>query len=308
MHAVKTPFTGFFVGGFAVVCIGLIAFYSGKNFRIIIQSTVLVILVKAAVSPHSPITAHFAVLFQGVAGALFYSLISNFSVASVIFGFIALLESAVQKIIILTLIFGKSLWEALDSFVSGVIKNFSVPADFSFSNWVVVFYVALYSIWGIILGFWISKLPRRIELRSKKILRSFRSTKMESDMLLPGNKGKRKKIFILFLVLLFIVSVFMLGGSDSNKVLFVVLRTLAAIALLFYLVQPVLKWLLNKWLVRKAEQHKAKLQNILDALPEMKNLVRPAFALASQNKSGLKKYSEFVFILIVLSLQPETRE
>jgi hypothetical protein len=309
MHAIKTPFTGFFVGGFAVICIALIAHYSQRNFRIILQSAILVILVKATVSPHSPVTAHFAVLFQGFTGALFYSFISSFSAASILSGFIALLESAVQKVLILTLIFGNSLWEALDLFTGSVLKSISVSPDFSFSTLLVISYVAIYSIWGVALGFWISKLPSQIDSRYEAILKKFIVKKDvdESSSLQTSKKGS-KKILILVLILVFIVTVFALSGSDSKKGIFIVLRTLASIALLFYFVQPVLKWLLNQWLSGKSEQEKTRLQNILDVLPEMKSLVKPAFVLASENKSGIKKYHEFVLILIILSLNPVNRE
>src|SRR4051812_9858770 len=73
MHAMKIPLTGFFVGGFAVIIIALIAHFSDKSLRAILQSTLLVILVKAAVSPQSPFMAYIAVAFQGVAGALIFS-------------------------------------------------------------------------------------------------------------------------------------------------------------------------------------------------------------------------------------------
>ncbi|MBJ7428659.1 MAG: hypothetical protein JHD28_06865, partial [Bacteroidia bacterium] len=43
MHLFKIPFTGFFVGGFAVIIIGLIAHFSNQNFKTILQSTILVI-------------------------------------------------------------------------------------------------------------------------------------------------------------------------------------------------------------------------------------------------------------------------
>jgi len=69
MHALKLPFTGFFVGGFAVLCIGLLAHISHKNAAVILRSTLLVVLVKAIVSPYSPPTAYLAVSFQGVIGA-----------------------------------------------------------------------------------------------------------------------------------------------------------------------------------------------------------------------------------------------
>ncbi len=72
MFALKIPLTGFFVGGFAVLLIGLIAWYAQRDYRQVLKATVLVLIIKATVSPHAPLPAYLAVAFQGVAGALIY--------------------------------------------------------------------------------------------------------------------------------------------------------------------------------------------------------------------------------------------
>ena len=54
MHAFKLPFTGLFVGGFAVLCVGLLAYVERPAASTILRATALVLLVKAVVSPHSP--------------------------------------------------------------------------------------------------------------------------------------------------------------------------------------------------------------------------------------------------------------
>ena len=137
MHALHLPLTGIFVGGAAVVIIALIAWYGKFSFRQVMQATLLVMLVKFAASPQSPPQAYVAVGFQGLAGAILYRLILNFTIASVLFGVIAMLESAVQKLIFMTLIYGRSLWEALDKFFEAIVKDFSLSASFSFSYWII---------------------------------------------------------------------------------------------------------------------------------------------------------------------------
>src|SRR4051812_36078262 len=106
MHAMKIPFTGFFLGGFAVVMISLVAHYTKNNMRQVLQATLLVMLVKVAVSPHSPWPAYIAVGFQGLAGALIYRMIPLYALAAPVFGFLALVESALQKFLLTTIIFG----------------------------------------------------------------------------------------------------------------------------------------------------------------------------------------------------------
>ena len=137
MFAFKIPFTGIFLGGFAVIIITLIAKYSTNKWRSILQSTLLVILVKAVASPHSPPPAYFAVGFQGLAGACIYAPFSMNRFSAVLFGVLAMLESASQKIIVMTLIYGKNIWVALDSFFEMIVKDFGIGKHVSFSIWII---------------------------------------------------------------------------------------------------------------------------------------------------------------------------
>ena len=131
LHAFKFPFTGFFLGGFAVIMIGMIAFFSERPSRDLLVSTLVIVLIKAAVNPHSPPMAYVAVGFQGLCGALFYSLIRNFSVAAVVVGALSLAESALQKVLVTTLIFGKSFWQAVNVAGGDLVKWMNLPADLS---------------------------------------------------------------------------------------------------------------------------------------------------------------------------------
>jgi hypothetical protein len=165
MHALHLPFTGFFVGAFAIVLVSLIAFYSRNNFSTVVRATLLVILVKAAVSPQSPPPAYLAVAFQGFVGAALFRILS-FPIACVLLGVLAMVESALQKVIIATLVFGKSLWQAIDALFVGIVKEFSRPANLSFSMWLIVLYTAIYAVWGLVLGIWMMRLAESERCKS----------------------------------------------------------------------------------------------------------------------------------------------
>jgi hypothetical protein len=300
MHALKIPFTGFFIGGFAVVIISLLAFYSKNNTRQMLQATLLVLLVKAAVSPHSPWPAYIAVGFQGLAGAIIYRFIPFFSVASPLFGFIALLESALQKFILTTLIFGKSIWEALDLFFQGLLKDFSLPTDFSFSFWLIAVYTGVYAVWGIIIGLWITRLPKQVENRSQVILSQFSALDRDDSSELISSKSKKMKLVSTFFILIFIGSVFLMSGADKglSKALYVIMRTVAVLLFFFWIITPLIKWILSRW----KSKNQVAMQELINQLPELRNQVRPAYKLASTTHTGIKKYREFVFILLVVTL------
>ena len=300
MHVLKIPFTGFFLGGFAIIIITLIAHYSQNTFKTILQATILVILVKAAASPHSPPMAYIAVAFQGLIGAVLFTAIPFFNIASPLFGMVALLESAVQKFLVATLIFGKSIWEALDAFMASVLKDLSIFYAFSFSFWLIVVYTTVYVLWGFLLGLWASKLPKIVNQRSADLLMQFNSLPISTnnEQSFKTKKRNRKLLFTL-LVLVFIVSVFFLQGS-SYKALFAIIRTIAALLLLFYIVTPVANWLMKRWLDKQKQSNQ--LNVILDILPELRTYIAPAMQLAKQNHKGLLVYKAFVEYLIVLAL------
>lgn len=305
MHALKIPLTGFLVGGFAVVIISLLAYYSRNNFRLMMQATALVLLVKFTVSPHSPGPAYIAVGFQGLMGALLYRLIPGFPVASVLFGMIAMLESAVQKLLVMTLIFGKSLWVALDGLYNSINKDFGDPNAPSFSIWVIGVYTAIYTLWGLLIGLWIARLPRRIELQSEAIRSQFLIWKNDKSNLAALTKRRRKrKLLFLLMILLAIVTIFLTANiaEGAGKAHYVIIRTLVVLLLLFGVLNPLLKWALQRWAAGR--KNKVELQSLMELLPELRSYVGPAYKMASAQHSGLKRYTGFLLTLIVITLQP----
>ncbi len=302
MHALHIPLTGFFVGGFAVVVVGLLAHYSRNNMRIMLQSLLLVLLIKAAASPQSPPPAYIAVAFQGLIGTVLYRFISNFSVASILFAIIAMLESALQKLLIMTILFGKSLWNALDASFEGIIKDFHLPGDMPFSFWVIVIYSSIYAVWGLVIGIWVAGLPKKINSYKEKLHPDI--TVANADEHNMGHKRSGKLGFIFF-TLVFIVFV-LLYQQSFNKALYVILRTIAVLLLIFGIINPLVKWLMQRWLRKTTSKHGKQLQPLLDMLPELHSYIRPAWQMAGRKYIGPKRYSSFLFLLIILTLQDDS--
>ena len=68
LHAFQIPFTGLVIGGFAVIIITLIAKFSDHHYQQILKSFLIVLIVKAMVSPHTPVPAYLAISFQAIMG------------------------------------------------------------------------------------------------------------------------------------------------------------------------------------------------------------------------------------------------
>jgi hypothetical protein len=302
MHALKLPFTGIFVGGFAVVIISLLAHYSRSNMRQMLQALGLVLMVKFAVSPQSPPQAYVAVAFQGLMGAVLYRSIGNYTVASLLFGVIAMLESAVQKVLFMLILFGEPILQAIDKFFKAIAKDFGLPKDFSFSYWLIAAYIGIYIIWGILLGIWISGLPRRIALQAESIRASFAALPASKapEASVQKKKGKR---WLWPFMLVFIIAVFIFSNDieDYSKVTYVLLRTSAVLILFFMVLNPMIRWMLERWFKNQDSERHAAMRSLLELQPEMRGLLRPSWQLAKVHR-GLNRYPAFVLNLVVLSL------
>lgn len=302
MFAFKIPLTGIFLGGFAVIIITLIAKYSSSKWQSILQATLLVMLVKAAASPHSPLPAYLAVGFQGLAGACIYAALKVNGFSTLLFAILAMLESALQKIIVMTLIYGKNIWVAIDGFFEMIVKDFGIGKNVSFSIWIISAYLLLYVSWGIVLGWWGFRIARNIDQKAIGVLDEYRQYQPTENIAVPKRRGGRyMKWFFIIVTLSFTTMVFLIQGM-GGAALYTVLRTIAAIVLLFFVINPLVKLFMTRWLNRKQQQQQKGMDEILRLLPELRLYVQPAMQLSKQKNKGLAVYGGFVINLLILSL------
>lgn len=300
LHALKIPLTGFLVGGFAVLIIGLLALTSNNPWKVILKATTLVLLMKAVASPHSPPMAYIAVAFQGIAGAICFSTLPKF-MASYVFCIIAMLESALQKLIITTLVFGMRFWNALDAFTADVLRFFHIQEGFSFSLAFVILFVGIYFIWGVFLGHWLKKLPEQIAIRKSKYALLLGTPDRPEEVI----KKKKKNGILLFLFMLICYGfLFMVTNKTEGleKAIYTVLRSLFVILFLYYIIGPILQWILNFWIAKNKDKHNDDLEQLIQFLPHFKLKVKPLYRHISINYKGLKKYKEFVLALFVMAI------
>ena len=157
MHGANIPLTGLVVSSMAVTCIILIAYHCPKQFSII-RATMIVCIAKLALSPHSPPTAYIAVLFQGLAGQLLLSGKSQFTYRAALLGILALVESAIQRILVLLIVFGTEFWKAVNQY----IQKLTGEREYSdYSLKLAVGYIILHAIVGLLAGLAASGIAKR---------------------------------------------------------------------------------------------------------------------------------------------------
>jgi hypothetical protein len=305
MFALHIPLTGIFVGGFAVVIITLIAFYSKNKSGQLIKATIIVLIIKATVSPHAPPPAYLAVAFQGFIGAALFGLFSYRKWVIYILAVLAMLESACQKLIMLTLIYGNSIWKALDKMLAGLFEEFSLPETIHYSYWIIVIYLVIYIIWAFVIAHFAADLPKYFEKNASQILNDFKS---KSTLQIKENTSfkskKRKRILLWFAIILaFVLLVFWWNDwYNSSKLLSIAIRSIAAALLLYYVLRPVLECIIKKWLQSRNPSLKKEATDIIEAMPTIRNYVRPCWLMAQSQNGKWKQMRYFVRALLIITI------
>ncbi|HQW00735.1 MAG TPA: hypothetical protein PLZ91_10445, partial [Bacteroidia bacterium] len=155
IHGFKLPISGLVIGSSAVVCISLIG-YLVPHRGAILKATIVVAIFKMLLSPQSPFPAYIAVLFQGICGELIFSGRKNFKARCYLLAFLALIESAFQRVIVLTILFGVDFWKAVNEFISGLTQT---DPSTNYSLYFVITYVALHLIAAFFIGRFTSSIP-----------------------------------------------------------------------------------------------------------------------------------------------------
>lgn len=306
MHALQIPFTGLLVGGMAIVIICLIAEISNHNYKFILKAALIVLIVKAMVSPHTPFPAYIAVSFQALMGYALFSLFKVNFISILFLSLIAMLESAIQKLLILTLFFGESIWKALDSMLLLLTKQFGIVTS-NGSFWIIGIYLFIYLIGGFIVG-WLAYRSIQSLYTSKPvfILVSNSSVQInEAEEVKSKSMRSFKKLALLFVLMLVISIVLFFVATDRNQgwvsVIKTISWTLSALFVWYMIIGPIVTKLIQRILQKKETKYSEEVLKTLSFLPVLKQLAALAWQQSKEHK-GLQRWNLFVGLLIHGSL------
>jgi len=277
LHAMRSPFTGLFVGGMAILLIRLLAEAAGGNRRQILKATAIVVLVKFSVSPHSPATAYLAVGFQGLLGSLLLGRARCGKWSILAFSLGSYVQMSLQKVVVTTLLYGFSLWEAIDKVAieaSRAIPWGTLQAGFHASLWLIAVYVGIHLGAGLAIGWFAWQLPRR--------LRSYLPAGMAlpaPGVTLPTSPGEGSRLWRRIArplpVLAFLALAWLLLPTGGYTVAVrAVLRALLMITLWYTLLSPVVRWLIKRMLATRASRHAGEIDLVLEQLPLLRDTAR----------------------------------
>ncbi|MBC2844384.1 hypothetical protein [Winogradskyella flava] len=295
LHVFNTPFTGLIVGGIAILLISLIAYYAENKWQAILKALFIVLIIKMAVSPYSPFGAYVAVSFQAIFGALLFSKFSWKGITIMVLGMVTFLESALQKLLILTIVYGTELWEAINLYGLWVQKKLNFISDTSTSTFLISLYLAVYGVCGLLAGIFIKNMIKII------------SEKEEVDFYLESNVNaierennktafKTKVIWIWLITVTIIVLAFSVFGGNLfgwQKGIYILLRSFLILMLWYLVLGPFLLKLVRNYLSKRESQYKEDITNAMDLFPYFRRILSHTW----QDTKQLKGYTRFKYFM-----------
>ncbi len=306
MHALQIPFTGLLVGGMAVIMICLIAEFSAQNYKQILKAALIVLIVKAMASPFTPVTAYIAVSFQALLGFSLFSLLRVNYISIILLCVIAMAESAIQKLLVLTLFFGDSLWKAMDKmvfFASTQLGNVVLNGSY----WIVAAYLSIYVLGGFIIAWFAYTFTKSFDTVNPAFILK-ESSAVNTDFLASSTSPKKnsyKRIWGLLLIMAVLSVILFLFAADKKQgwveVLKTVIWTVSALLIWFMLIGPLLTKTIQKLLKKKQSRYSDEVAVTLSFLPVLKKLTALAWKQSKQY-NGFKRWHFFISALIYATL------
>jgi len=308
MHAVKIPFTGMIVSSLSVMCIILIAFYV-HGINAIIKATLIVAVFKLMLSPHSPPTAYIAVFFQGYLGHLLFYNKKFFTASAIILSVLALVESAMQRILVLIILYGNTFWHAVNQYVQKLVGGY----DTNYSFIIASVYILIHAIAGLFIGIFAVRLANRSSKWKIKYPGLVIDKNCNSELNPAFRKNKKVKwLFIIIwiaLVFIFIHSYVNPSASvlPAGNVFKIIIRALLIILSWYLFFAPLIMQWIRRMLSSHESRHNLPTNEIMLLIPETKYLFIQSWSLAGSER-GFKRFKVFLKILLVNILLAEPGE
>ena len=291
LHALQVPFTGLIVGGIAMIIITLIATISKQFFNDLVKAFLVVVVVKLTISPYTPITAYVALLFQSMLGYFIYQFFSINFISIFFFCCIAMLESALQKILLLVLFYGKNLYIATNDFINFILKQFSIET-IDASLLILVSYLIIYFLGGIFIAIVTNKI---IHSPLNRIV--LEHVQIENLSIEKKKKNKQPLTYLILAVLLAMCIYFFNKEKSTNfKILYSLVFSFSVIVFWYFILTPFFTKQVSKFLKTKEYKLKEDIHATLNFIPTLQNIIKISWQQTKADK-GLHRISAFITIV-----------
>ncbi|MGB3182468.1 MAG: hypothetical protein WBB45_13840 [Cyclobacteriaceae bacterium] len=289
LHALHLPVTGLLVGGFAVICMSLLAAYEKPDA--ILPALGIVLTIKFLASPHSPPPAYVAVTFQGLVAWMLFRFLPNFKVAAILLGALSLLESALQKLLMLVLFFGMPLYEAAGTFITYVSEslNFDIASD---GEQLILVVVAVYLTFHLAAGLFIGSQAAVMPVK----LLEYQVVEIPTEGKTDPKKRKRHIIKWAGKIIILAIPVLIIYFYYNPGTTYPLLKIFARFFLVLLLTGPLLQIFIGLFIKNRAHRYSLEVSGILESLPYMRKLLFACWKRA--NAPGWRRMPEFLQLFI----------
>jgi hypothetical protein len=308
LHAFRFPLTGLVINSSAVIFIVLIAHYAQQRGAVL-RATLIVLIIKGMVSPHTPVNAYLAVSFQGILGELLFRSKKYFALSAMGLGIITLMQSGMQKLIVLTLVFGNNLWESINIFGNFILQKFNITGspEYDISLWIILIYLMLHLITGFTIGLVAAKIPSWINNEYAHFNKSFELNNVRPPIRLKGHKKHKSwlkrpsGIAVICLAAILVVLSYSypeINSQQGIKAIIMVIRSIFIMALWYTLIGPKLLLVFQRVLSKKRHQYVEQVQKTLQIIPPLRLIIYQTWHSTKSYKKFNRIKTFIVFALI----------
>lgn len=297
IHSFNLPISGLFVASGACICLCLIGL--NYNSNALIKATILVSVFKLMLSPQAPPTAYIAVGFQGLMAWLLFSFKKYYSAKCFVLAILALVESGMQKIIVLTLLYGVTFYKAINEFVAKLLHT---NQPYNFSLIIAGCYLLLHLITAIWLGFFLKSLPAKIS-KWKQQFTLFTNNQIATakQPISKTSKTKYRNLINAVIVFFACVLLFYLTNNITSqyKILQLIKRFVAVIIIWHFIVKPLAFFLMENWMKRYKQENNKSIDVVLNLLPDIMAVVKLSQKEAAKEKAAFNRVKLFTKLVII---------
>ncbi|MGI9159792.1 MAG: hypothetical protein ACR2K1_08580, partial [Saprospiraceae bacterium] len=225
-------------------------------------------------------------------------LIPHFRSACLLTGAVCTVESGLQRLLVLTLVFGVGLWKAVDTFTVKVLEQFGVSTDFSGSQWLVGGYLAAHLIAGLLIGGWAGNLPETVRNMPPELLDALRNAQPAAATE-PAAARPRKSLLQKLRVPALLLLLGGLGWYLHWPFAGLLLRGGGVLTLWILILQGPVESVVRRLARRLAGQYEPEVTQVREDLPALRQQARVAWSLAARER-GWRRLPRFASLFFAL--------
>ena len=248
---------------------------------------------------------------QGLLGFLVFRSSKYFTLSAIVLGFLTMFQSALQRIIVLTIIFGKNLWDSIDIFGNYLVDQISFldlkSNQLNFSLWLIFGYVIIHLLAGVLIGIFSTKIPGWVK-EEMDINKDFSAVIVDQNQEQSKSNTRRKNRFlkpgsiaIILLALSIIILTYVFpqfNNSQGRMAIIMIVRSVVIMFLWYAVAGPLLRKIYYRYLANKKSKYTEEVEQSVRIMPLLKVMVVNSWS-ASKKYTGLYKFKRFITLLIV---------